>query len=79
MYDEGISKIGSLLDLGLEHKILEKKGAWIAYEGNLVGQGRDAAKLALKEKPELAEKIQQAVLAKVSVVGGSTVTGEAAE
>jgi recombination protein RecA len=79
MYDEGISKIGSLLDLGLEHTILEKKGAWIAYEGNLVGQGRDAAKLALKEKPELAEKIQQAVLAKVSVVGGSTVTGEAAE
>jgi recombination protein RecA len=79
MYDEGISKIGSLLDLGLEHKILEKKGAWIAYEGNLVGQGRDAAKLALREKPELAEKIQQAVLAKVSVVGGSTVTGEAAE
>ena len=44
-----------------------------------MGQGRDAAKLALKEKPELAEKIQQAVLAKVSVVGGSTVTGEAAE
>jgi len=79
MYDEGISKIGSLLDLGLEHKILEKKGAWIAYEGNLVGQGRDAAKQALREKPELAEKIQQAVLAKVSVVGGSTVTGEAAE
>ncbi|MFZ9745128.1 MAG: recombinase RecA [Opitutaceae bacterium] len=79
MYDEGISKIGSLLDLGLEHKILEKKGAWIAYEGNLVGQGRDAAKQALREKPELAEKIQQAVLAKVNVVGGSTVTGEAAE
>ena len=79
MYDEGISKIGSLLDLGLEHKILEKKGAWIAYEGNLVGQGRDAAKQALREKPELAEKIQHAVLAKVSVVGGSTVTGEAAE
>ena len=41
MYDEGISKMGSLLDLGLEHRILEKKGAWIAYEGNLVGQGRD--------------------------------------
>ena len=77
MYDEGISKTGSLLDLGLEHKILEKKGAWIAYEGNLVGQGRDAAKQALKEKPELAEKIQQAVLAKVNITGGATVTGEA--
>jgi recombination protein RecA len=76
MYDEGISKIGSLLDLGLEHKILEKKGAWIAYEGNLVGQGRDAAKLALKEKPELAQKISKAILEKVNVVGGATVTGE---
>jgi recombination protein RecA len=68
--------MGSLLDLGIEHKILEKKGAWIAYEGNLVGQGRDAAKQALKEKPELAAKIQQAILAKVNIVGGATVTGE---
>ncbi len=76
MYDEGISKMGSLLDLGIEHKILEKKGAWIAYEGNLVGQGRDAAKQALKDKPELAEKIHKAILEKVTIVGGSTVTGE---
>ena len=77
MYDVGISKIGSLLDLGLEHKILEKKGAWIAYEGNLVGQGRDAAKAALKEKPELAEKIKNAILEKVHVTGGAVITGEA--
>jgi recombination protein RecA len=79
MYDEGISKLGSLLDLGIEHKILEKKGAWIAFEGNLVGQGRDAAKQALKEKPELAEKIHKAILAKVTIVGGATVTGDSAE
>ena len=79
MYDEGISKIGSLLDLGLEHKILEKKGAWIAYEGALVGQGRDAAKAALKEKPELAEKISAAILEKVTVTGGAVVTGSSSE
>ncbi len=79
MYDEGISANGSLLDLGLEHKILEKKGAWIAYEGNLVGQGRDAAKLALKEKPEVADKIKKAILEKVSVKGGETVTGSDSE
>jgi recombination protein RecA len=78
MYDEGISKMGSLLDLGLEHKILEKKGAWIAYEGNLVGQGRDAAKQALKENSALAEKIQKAILEKVNITGGASVTGEAA-
>jgi recombination protein RecA len=75
MYDEGISKFGSLVDLGIEHKILEKKGAWIAYEGALVGQGRDAAKAALKEKPELAEKISKAILEKVTVVGGAAITG----
>ncbi len=79
MYDEGISKNGSLLDLGIEHKILEKKGAWIAYEGNLVGQGRDAAKEALKQNPALAEKIGKAILEKVTVTGGTAVTGEAAE
>ena len=79
MYDEGISKVGSLLDLGLEHKILEKKGAWIAYEGNLVGQGRDAAKAALREKPEIAEKIAKAIQEKVTIKVGEPVTGEAAE
>ena len=75
MYDEGISKTASLLDLGLEHKILEKKGAWIAYEGNLVGQGRDAAKQMLKEKPELAEKITKAILEKVTVTVGAVISG----
>ena len=78
MYDEGISRTGSLLDLGLEHKILEKKGAWITYEGNLVGQGRDAAKAALKEKPELADKIAKEILEKVNVTGGTVVTGDPA-
>jgi len=78
MYDEGISKMGSLIDLGIEHKVLEKKGAWIAYEGNLVGQGRDAAKAALKEKPELAEKIAKAVMEKAVVKPGEPGPGEAA-
>ncbi|HZP59991.1 MAG TPA: recombinase RecA [Opitutaceae bacterium] len=75
VFDEGISRMGSVLDLGLEYKILEKKGAWIAYQGELVGQGRDAAKAALKEKPELAEKITKAVLEKANVTGGASVTG----
>jgi recombination protein RecA len=79
MYDEGISKTGSILDLGLEHKILEKKGAWIAYNGELIGQGRDAAKQTLRDKPEVAQKVIEAVLAKVNVTGGASVTGEAEE
>ena len=79
MYDEGISQTGSLLDLGLEHKVLEKKGAWIAYEGNLVGQGREAAKEALKANAELAAKVKAAILEKVTVKGGESVTGASAE
>jgi recombination protein RecA len=79
MYDEGISRTGSILDLGIEHKILEKKGAWIAYQGELIGQGRDAAKQTLRDKPELAEKITKAVLEKVTVVGGSSVAASEAE
>ncbi|MBI5382759.1 MAG: recombinase RecA [Opitutae bacterium] len=77
MYDEGISRTGSLLDLGIEHKILEKKGAWIAYNGELVGQGRDAARQTLKDKPELMEKIAKAVLEKVTVVPGAVIAGGA--
>jgi recombination protein RecA len=76
MYDEGISRVGSIIDLGIEHKVLEKKGAWISYQGELVGQGRDAAKQALRDKPELAEKIIQTVLEKVTVTGGTSITGD---
>jgi recombination protein RecA len=79
MYNEGISASGSLVDLGVEQKILEKKGAWITYQGELVGQGRDAAKQAFRDKPELAAKITAAILEKVNVTGGTVVTGEASE
>jgi recombination protein RecA len=77
MYDEGISATGSILDLGIEHKILEKKGAWITYQGELIGQGRDAAKQTLREKPEIAKKISDAILEKANVTGGSEITGSA--
>jgi recombination protein RecA len=73
MYDEGISRTGSILDLGLEHKVLDKKGAWIAYQGELIGQGRDAAKATLRDKPEIAEKIIAAVMEKVTVTAGRTI------
>lgn len=71
MFDEGISRTGSVVDLGIEHDILVKKGAWISYEGNLVGQGREAAKQALAEDPELMAKITTTILEKVEVTVGS--------
>lgn len=72
MYNEGISKTGSILDLGIEQKVLEKKGAWISYEGQLIGQGREAAKQHLAENPDVMDKISQEIMAKVQVVGGTT-------
>jgi recombination protein RecA len=68
MYDEGISTSGSLIDLGLDHKVLEKKGAWIAFNGELVGQGREAAKEALRTNADLAAKVKAAILEKVKGV-----------
>ncbi|RCL30026.1 MAG: recombinase RecA [Puniceicoccaceae bacterium] len=65
MYNEGISHSGSLVDLGVEHKILEKKGSWISFKGEMVGQGREAAKQALINDPKLAEELTQLILDKV--------------
>ncbi len=76
MYDEGISASGSLVDLGVDHKVLEKKGAWIAFNGELVGQGREAAKQAIKDNPALAAKVKAAILDKVALKGTATVDAE---
>ena len=79
MYDEGISTSGSLIDLGLDHKVLEKKGAWIAFNGELVGQGREAAKEAFRSNAALAAKVTAAIMEKVTVKGGESVTTERPE
>ena len=75
MYNEGISLTGSLIDLGIEQKILEKKGAWISYNGELIGQGREAAKAYLADHPDVADKIREAITSSTTVVGG-TALGE---
>jgi recombination protein RecA len=70
MYNEGISRTGSLIDLGLEHKILEKKGSWISYNGNLIGQGREAAKQYLAENDAASQELTKAIFEKVAAAGG---------
>jgi recombination protein RecA len=79
MFSEGISQTGSLLDLGIEHKILEKKGAWISYDGELLGQGREAAKQALLDDSEKRDEIQRKILDKVQVSVGSVLAGAEGE
>jgi len=63
MYNEGISSVGSMLDLALEFDIVQKRGSWFSYNGNQLAQGRDAAKVALKENAELYEEIETKVKA----------------
>lgn len=75
MYSEGISHSGSLVDLGVEHKMLEKKGSWISYKGNMIGQGREAAKQHVKDHPELAKELTQLITSKIRVRGGESLTG----
>jgi recombination protein RecA len=79
MYNEGISRSGSVLDLGIEHKILEKKGSWISYGGDLIGQGREATKQHLMDHPEVAEKITTAIYEKVQIKGGASLGSRAAK
>jgi recombination protein RecA len=61
MYNEGISAVGSLLDLALEHGILLKRGSWFSYKGEQLGQGRDATKDALKADEKMYAEIEQSV------------------
>ncbi len=61
MYNQGISRNGDVLDLAVEYGIVEKSGAWFAYNGEKIGQGREAAKKALEENPKLGEELTKKV------------------
>jgi recombination protein RecA len=61
MYGEGISKLGEIIDLGAQAGIIEKSGAWFSYDGQRIGQGRENTRAYLKEHPEIAAKIEQAI------------------
>ncbi len=58
MFGEGISKVGEILDLGVEYGIITKSGSWFSYDGAKLAQGRDAAKKLLKDNPELCEELE---------------------
>lgn len=70
MYNEGISSVGSLLDLAMEYDVVQKRGSWISYNGNQIAQGRDAAKEALKNNGELYAEIETLVKQKLDEKSG---------
>ena len=63
IYGKGISRDGEVLDLAVEHDIVEKSGAWYAYKGEKIGQGRENAKNFLNTHPDIMEEITQAIVA----------------
>ena len=67
MFGEGVSKLGEIIDLGVEAGIMEKSGAWYGYDGSKIAQGREAAKRFLTDNPEVAEEIERKVKAKYNV------------
>ena len=62
LFGEGISKVGEILDLGVEHGIIQKSGSWFSYEGSRLAQGRDATKALLNDNPELCEEIEAKIM-----------------
>ena len=67
LYGEGISREGEIVELGVNHRIVEKSGAWYAYAGDKIGQGKDNAREYLREHPEIAEEIEAKIRAAVNV------------
>jgi len=65
MYGEGISKVGEIVDLGVELNIIQKSGSWFSYKGNKLGQGRDGVKKIIEDNPELMDELEEIITAKI--------------
>ncbi len=67
LYNEGISKLGDMIDVGIEHDIIQKSGSWFSFAGERIGQGRDSVKTFLKENPDAFQKVESAVRKKLGI------------
>jgi len=73
VFGEGISKIGEILDLGVEMGIVQKSGSWFSYDTNKLGQGREGVKSLLKDNPALAEELETKIREKIKELDGAPV------
>ena len=72
LYGEGISREGEIIELGVEHKIVDKAGAWYAYNGEKIGQGKDNVREFLKTRPEMAKEIEARIMEAAGItIGGA--------
>jgi recombination protein RecA len=79
LYNEGISREGEIIEMGVNHRIVEKSGSWYAYKGEKIGQGKDNTREFLKENAAVALEIEQKIREAVGVAGGMPQSQEAAE
>jgi len=78
LYGAGISREGEIIELGVEHKIIDKSGAWYSYKGDRIGQGKDNTRTWLRENPAIAQEIESRVREALGVKGGPTAQAAAA-
>jgi recombination protein RecA len=76
LYGEGISREGEIIELGVNHRIVEKSGAWYAYAGDKIGQGKDNAREFLREHPAMAAEIEAKIRETVGVPTPSRIKGD---
>ena len=79
MYGEGVSKVGELIDLGVNAGIIEKSGAWFSYKDQRIGQGRENVKNFLKQNPEIATEIERRIRENAGILSDAMLEGPTAE
>jgi recombination protein RecA len=79
LYNEGISREGEIIELGVIHRIVEKSGAWYAYNGEKIGQGKDNTREYLKDNPAIAQEIEAKIREAVGIAGGMPLDAAAAQ
>ena len=78
MYGEGISKVGEIVDLGVEHNIIKKSGSWFSYGDTKLGQGRDGVKALFADNHELCEEIENKIREALSSTANAAIIPPAA-
>ena len=79
MYGEGVSKTGELVDLGVKAGIIEKSGAWFSYNSERLGQGRENAKVFLRDNPAVAAEIEKALRQNAGLIANTLLDGKPEE
>ena len=73
IFNEGISQLGEVIDLGVQHGIIDKSGAWFSYKGERIGQGRDSVKQYLRDNPDLMQEVRNIILDTLGIANAKKV------